>query len=102
MWSYIGASTGGRAPLARRKGVPEDVAQNFHVKFNSNIQPYLVNSSLSKAGISNKKKLNSVALVRKLTIPTERPPHVSKVSANSYGQRVSRGHRKRAATFAFK
>jgi hypothetical protein len=30
----------------------------------------------------NLKKLNSVALVRKLTIPTERPPLVGEVSAN--------------------
>jgi hypothetical protein len=28
------------------------------------------------------KKLNSVALVRKRTIPTERPPHVGEVNAN--------------------
>jgi hypothetical protein len=27
-------------------------------------------------------KLNSVALVRKRTIPTERPPHVGEVSVN--------------------
>jgi hypothetical protein len=30
-------------------------------------------------------KLNSVALVRKQTIPTERPPHVCEVSANVCG-----------------
>jgi hypothetical protein len=30
-------------------------------------------------------KLNSVAVVRKRTIPTERPPLVSEVSANLYG-----------------
>jgi hypothetical protein len=40
----------------------------------------------------NKKK-NSVALVRKQTIPTERPPHVGGVNANFCGQRVSRGQR---------
>jgi hypothetical protein len=33
----------------------------------------------------NKKKLNSVALVRKRTIPTERPPLVGEVSANLCG-----------------
>jgi hypothetical protein len=32
-----------------------------------------------------KKKLNSVALVRKRTIPTERPPLVGEVSANLCG-----------------
>jgi len=31
---------------------------------------------------NNKKKLNSVALVRERTIPTERPPPVGEVSAN--------------------
>jgi hypothetical protein len=30
-------------------------------------------------------KLNSAALVRKRTIPTERPPHVDEVSANFCG-----------------
>jgi hypothetical protein len=33
-------------------------------------------------------KLNSVALVRKWTIPTERPPLVGEVSANLYGLRI--------------
>jgi hypothetical protein len=36
------------------------------------------------------KKLNSVALVRERTIPTERPPLVDEVSANFCGKRVSR------------
>jgi hypothetical protein len=36
---------------------------------------------------------NSVALVRERTIPTERPPLVSEVSANVCGHRVSRGQR---------
>jgi hypothetical protein len=31
--------------------------------------------------------INSVALVRERTIPTERPPHVGEVSANVCGQR---------------
>jgi hypothetical protein len=34
---------------------------------------------------SKKTKLNSVALVRKRTIPTERPPLVGEVSANLCG-----------------
>jgi hypothetical protein len=38
-------------------------------------------------------KTNSVALVRKRTIPTKRPPLVGKVSANFSGYRVSRGQR---------
>jgi hypothetical protein len=36
-------------------------------------------------------KLNSVAVVRKRTIPTERPPLVGEVSANFFGYRVMRG-----------
>jgi hypothetical protein len=36
---------------------------------------------------------NSVAVVRKRTIPTERPPLVGEVSANLCGQRVLRGER---------
>jgi hypothetical protein len=39
------------------------------------------------------KKLNSVAVVRKRTVPTERPPLVGEVSANLCGQRVLRGQR---------
>jgi hypothetical protein len=35
--------------------------------------------------MSKIKKLNSVALVRKRTIPTERPPLVGEVSANLCG-----------------
>jgi hypothetical protein len=38
-------------------------------------------------------KQNSVALVRKRTIPTERPPLVGEVSANLCGSRVLRGQR---------
>jgi hypothetical protein len=39
------------------------------------------------------KRKNSVALVRKRTMPTERPPLVSEVSANLCGYRVLRGQR---------
>jgi hypothetical protein len=38
----------------------------------------------------------SVALVRKRTIPTERPPLLGEVSANFCGKRVSRGQRDRS------
>jgi hypothetical protein len=38
-----------------------------------------------------KLKLNSMAWVRERTIPTERPPLVSDVSANFWGWRVTRG-----------
>jgi hypothetical protein len=38
-------------------------------------------------------QLNSVASVRERTIPTERPPLVSEVSANFCGKRVPRGQR---------
>jgi hypothetical protein len=61
-----------------------------------------------------KLKLNSVALVRERTIPTERPPPVGEVSAKFAGRGVSRGQRNGsprplslfsrpgAATFLFK
>jgi hypothetical protein len=39
---------------------------------------------------------NSVALVRKRTILTERPPLVGEVSVNFSGQRVSRGQRNKS------
>jgi hypothetical protein len=42
------------------------------------------------------KKTNSVALVRKRTIPTERPPLVGEINANFSGQRVSRGQRNKS------
>jgi hypothetical protein len=63
---------------------------------------------------TKKLKLNSVAIVRKRTIPTERPPLVGQVSANLCGLRVLRGQRNEfprplisvfytgAATFSFK
>jgi hypothetical protein len=44
-------------------------------------------------GLFTKKKLNSVAFVRKKTIPTEPPPLVGVVSANFWGQRVLHGQR---------
>jgi hypothetical protein len=37
--------------------------------------------------------VNSVALVRQRTIPTELPPLVGEVGANFSGQRASRGQR---------
>jgi hypothetical protein len=43
-------------------------------------------SEQSEVGVfANNLKLNSVALVRKRTIPTERPPLVGEVSANFCG-----------------
>jgi hypothetical protein len=41
--------------------------------------------TLEKGEKKTKKKLNSLALDRKRTIPTERPPLVGEVSANFYG-----------------
>jgi hypothetical protein len=43
--------------------------------------------------LTKQKKNNSVALVRKRTIPTERPPLVGEVSTNFSEERVSRGQR---------
>jgi hypothetical protein len=45
------------------------------------------------AYISIHKILNSVVLVRKRSIPTERPPLVGEVSADFCGYRVLRGQR---------
>jgi hypothetical protein len=39
------------------------------------------------------KNLNSLALVRKRTLPTERPPRVGEVNDNFCGWSVSRGKR---------
>jgi hypothetical protein len=41
----------------------------------------------------HKQQTNSVALVRELTIPTERQPLVGEVSANFCGQKELRGQR---------
>jgi hypothetical protein len=40
-----------------------------------------------------KKKRNSVALVRKRTVPIERPPLIGEVSAKFCGENMSRGQR---------
>jgi hypothetical protein len=48
---------------------------------------------IGRIPIQENKQTNSVALVRKRTIPTERPPHVGEVSANFCVYRVSRGQR---------
>jgi hypothetical protein len=42
-------------------------------------------NSTPEAEVLGKKKLNSVAVVRKRTIPTERPPLVGEVSVNLCG-----------------
>jgi hypothetical protein len=47
-------------------------------------------SSLEPSSTGAVPKLNSVALVRKRTIPTERPPHVGEVSANFFADRGCR------------
>ena len=48
------------------------------------INPFAVNNNNNNNN-NNKLKLNSVALVRERTIPTERPPPVGEVSANFCG-----------------
>jgi hypothetical protein len=45
----------------------------------------LLINTLKTDGWKKKKKLNSMALVRKRTIPTEGPPLVGEVSANLCG-----------------
>jgi hypothetical protein len=64
----------------------------------------LISSSHKEGGMSSARtqkpckgqfwgQINSVAIVRKRTIPTERPPLVGEVSANFCGYRVLRGQR---------
>jgi hypothetical protein len=54
----------------------------------------LVAKCLYRIKVKNKQtKTNFVALARKRTLPTERPPLVCEVSANFCGQRVSCGPR---------
>ena len=55
---------------------------NHYVMQYSRVSYFSANNSASV-----KTKLNSVALVRERTIPTERPPPVGEVSANFCGQR---------------
>jgi hypothetical protein len=54
----------------------------------------ILNDMSSQMGMeSAMQTTNSVVLVRKRTIPTERPPLVGEVSANFSGERVSRDQR---------
>jgi hypothetical protein len=48
------------------------------------VKPCYIKSGEQKSE-NNNKQTKSVALVRKRTIPTERPPHVGEVSANFCG-----------------
>jgi hypothetical protein len=48
---------------------------------------------LNNSKKKKERKKNSVAVVRKRTIPTERPPFFGEVSANLCGYRVLRGER---------
>ena len=56
-------------------------------------RPQLRHCGSLKTRNYKKKKLNSVALVRTRTIPTERPPPVGEVSTNFCDRGVSRGQR---------
>jgi hypothetical protein len=62
--------------------------KNVHLQYviagtpcNMNIYLHTIRQIISATNL----KLNSVALVRKQTIPTERPPFVGEVSANFCG-----------------
>jgi hypothetical protein len=59
----------------------------------SDISAFLVNFLWTTPYVAVSSKLNSVTLVRKRTIPTERPPLVGEVSADFFfaGKRVLRG-----------
>jgi hypothetical protein len=52
---------------------------------------FLYKCSFNLVVTIHKTKLNSVALVREPTIPTEQPPLVGEVSAKFCGERASRG-----------
>jgi hypothetical protein len=55
---------------------------------NTSVQNYWVSGLHPSSGILDARKqtkLNSMALVRKRTIPTERPPLVGEVIVNFYG-----------------
>jgi len=47
---------------------------------------------VSSGYLGTKLKLNSVALVRERTIPTERPPPVGEVSANFISEHIQKPH----------
>jgi len=60
--------------------------QTFHVQSAKSLASVLHNNNTVNYSISSYcSKLNSVALVRTRTIPTERPPPVGEVSANFCG-----------------
>jgi hypothetical protein len=70
------------------------IERQFSVpKLWANFYEILWSPNTAKQNKTKKKETNSVALVRKPTIPTERPPLVGEVSANFSGQKVSRGQR---------
>jgi hypothetical protein len=67
------------------------IAQSPTEPFMKLIQELFVPGTLILRNPSLYTELNTVALVRKRTIPTERPPLVGEVSANFCGKRVLRG-----------
>ena len=55
--------------------------KNFQAELNAHLSAGMISSAIDLLLL----KLNSVALVRTRTIPTERPPPVGEVSANFCG-----------------
>jgi hypothetical protein len=55
------------------------------ININANAYTWFEKDQLNEDNLQNKQTTNSVALVGKLTIPTERPPLVGEVSANFSG-----------------
>jgi hypothetical protein len=79
------------SPSIRRKACLLVTSSDFSTTKYAPLQSFI---SCLRLSISSRNfKQNSVALVRKRTIPNERPPLVGEVSANFCGQRVSRGQR---------
>jgi hypothetical protein len=65
----------------------------FIDKINSSCIHYIRRRQLKSSAVIGRYLITPSLLVRKRTIPTERPPLVGQVSANFCGQRVSRGQR---------
>jgi hypothetical protein len=58
---------------------------HYEILFQFFVSHFLLRLREGLLVMEEKKKLNSVAVVRKRTIPTERPPLVGEVSANLCG-----------------
>ena len=90
-WKVMVTEVCGRLPEARIALVYQTTIRFVFILPNPLRYIAVEEVSVEKIGLLNlaslKTKLNSVALVRERTIPTERPPPVGEVSANFCGKR---------------